>query len=460
MMRNHAKKKWKSSRALVVFSLLFFAVGCGMDASDAAGDIIRPDERSAEIRDAQTRIFEHDIPGARESYREALAREPEDSEARAGVAVTSFLLLPYEPAVSDLLTACLGADRGLNEDREFIYSDDGLLYLLSLGVPFEDSDGNPGIKTLLAEDLPWSSAKLDSSDVFFAGLDRDMNEIFDKLQGVALALKPIEEDLATLVSDEDFDSFFVPGEAFHDSDLSLVLGKTEFALARAALGGTRTLIQFIGAYDHPFTPDEAFGPRWDALTPQDNEFVEGWSYTDYVTNFLSQRLFREVRLVKRLGNARSAARTTIDAARDSIQLGLDGQSYELGWDQANDSVAREIDDLLVAFKNSFDGLEPVPYTTPAVDMDLSSFFEAPGRTLPDQYDWLERKVEVDEIEDFVSWDFKDAAVETFFISGVFTPEFAVDESPEVRFSGDQEAFSDSLFGELQDDVEDAYFSGR
>lgn len=439
---------------MVVFS------GCG-GAADATSEESKETDQAGSLRDGQARFFEHDILGANASYKEALEEDTNSSQARAGVALTSILLLPYDPAVSELLTCCLGADQGLSADRDVIYGEDGILYLLSLGVPFEADGGNPGIKTLLAEDLPWSRQKLDSTDSFFGGLDQDVNEIFDRLQAVALALEPIEEQLAKVGEDESFESFFVPGEAFHDPDLSLVLGKTELAIGRAALGGTRTFIQFFGAYEYSWSLNEAFGPRWEEITVQDEDYVDGWTYSDYVTNFLSERLFREVRNPERLENARSAALATLAAVRDSIRLGLDGQAFELGWDQANEQVGREIDDLLASVENSLTASTPVPYTNPAVSMDLRSFFETPGRTLDAQTPWLQRTIEEDDFGgEFVSWNFTDEAVQSFFISDVFTPEFTVDEAPELQFSGDEGAFSDSLFDGIQSDVEDAYFSGR
>lgn len=431
---------------------LIIGVGCG--ASDALDAPVNSgsDDLVMQLSDAQTNLFEHEIKSASEGYAQILAEHPDNSEALAGMAVTRVLLLPYDEHVTELLTCCLGASSELDANSDILYARDGFFYLLSLGVPLEDEEGFPGIKTLLAPDLPWQRAKLNSMRDFFSGLSADVNALSDALWAISDVLKSIEDDLQKVIENESFKSYFLPGEVFHEKRLSVVLGKSEFAALKATFAGARTAIAFVTAYEYDWSLDDAFGAGSDVM-PGNPRYVQEWTSDDYALDFLSTVMFRSIRHPERLIEAKFAFRDTLNIARVAIDFGLNLGGYEFDWDEVNPQTAREVNDVLEAGNDALDGRLEIPYSTPSTDVDLSGFFD-PGRTLDPSLQWMNRD------DSDSTWSFDDDAVEAFWIDGVFNPTFDADDPFEVTFSGEFDDFVESLVGGLDDSVEDAYFSGR
>lgn len=442
-------------RQIAWLSAVFFILAIGLNAcgaSDETSDLSKRSEGGeAQIVDAQTKLFENDPRAANRAYAEILS-EGENPEARAGSALTQLLLLPYHDDVTELLTCCLGASRGLDADSDILYGPDGLFYLLSLGVPFEDEEGYPGIKTLLAPDLPWARSRLDSFADFFNGLDNDVNRFADALWNVTRAIEPIERDLQAVLDDPDFKSYFMPGEVFHERDLSLIFGKSELAALKAVLSATRGVIGFVTAYDYSWTFDEAFGSGT-RVDSDDPRYVEGWESGDYSLNLLSTSLFRTIRHPERLADAREAMEDSLESLRNAISIGLERGGYEFDWDEANPSTAREFDEVLDATRSALYGGHSIPYSTPSTTFDLSPFFEE-GRTLDTESNWLERDDSDNE------WSLDDEAFDTFWIEGIFEPSFSHEDPPKLTFSGAFDDFVDALVGGLGNSFEDAYLSGR
>jgi hypothetical protein len=286
----------------------------------------------------------------------------------------------------------------------------------------------------------------------------------DSLVAVADSMQPIYDDLDVALQDSSFGAFYLPGTVFFEDELSLDLGKSEVAFLRAGIGLVRSGIYFAAAYDSTWTLDEAFGSRWEtvAADPQDLNFVEGYTYDDYVQQFLSERLARSIRQPGRLGDSRDALRGALANVRAGLEFGIDRvesneADRELSFADSDLDEARDVIDLVQAVEDSLYQPTAIPFTEPDVAMDLSVFFED-GRTLDPELDWLERVVIVDEFGEISSWELTDPATEAFFITGVFTPEFTADNQPtlEIGSATSESTLIDTLVGDLTNTIESTY----
>ena len=459
--------------ALAAASMLAVAaVGCGSD--DAMGGF---DEApgtdpvvDSPIQRAVAAMFDHDLARARALFAEAREGRGERGRAAAGHAVTSLLLLPFSAEVDSLLVDHLGASSGLG-DGSLLYGEQGLLYYLSLGTPWDDADGLVGIQTQLRDEIPWTDAQMESPAAFVAGLDSPVSELTDDLASLGDALGRIEDDLQAALDDPDFRFLFVPGQAFHDDDLSLFLGRAELSIVHALVSASRGAIYFVASYEYDFTLEQAFGERWqqviDDPAAHPDTFVEGWTYDDYVNHFLDGQLFREVRSTIYLSQAGRSFQSAVHHLGAALEYAFDlddnqrvgGREDTLDWSAADPTAAEEIVEVLDAIERSFDGPTVIPRSFPSTTMDLSVFFDG-GRVLPEGTPWLERRAIDPEYEEYQEWYFTDAAYRSFFIDGVFDPGFDPDNPPEIRFTGDTETFGDDIAAGFTRDVEDAYFSTR
>lgn len=445
-------------KSMYLMVMLMALMGCaGQDAASALEDQTGPTRED----EAQARLFSLDLKGARDVYAARLAQNPADPDAAAGKAVLDVLLLPYSSAMTRVLKDSLGASRGLDATRDVIYGDGGYLYLLSRGVPFADGESFPGIATLLEDDLPWSTREMTSLTDFVAELNQPVSTFWDGMEVVADDLSVVVRNLTTSVEAEAFQSYFLPGEIFHDQSLNLVLGKSELSALRTVVSGVRAATYFLGAYDWNWSLADGFGAQWDVVDVADPAFKADWVYEDYVTAFVADRTLRSVRQSQRLGKAGEAFGDTMNSAAQTLRLGASATSDTvLDWTRADEDLIEELAVFLEAVGASAGGRVALPYTLPSTSMDLSSFFAAPGRVLPAEAVWLEQTVVEDEFGVYTSWEMPDATVEAFLVDGVMDPEFSMDAAPEFQFSGDTVEFGQSISGDFTSDVEGAYLSGR
>jgi hypothetical protein len=439
--------------------------GCAADEADAAFGGPSPNLiDDSPLVAAENRLFEHDIVGANERYAAGLESDPDDGQLAVGKAITDILLIPYSPAFGRLLTESLGATRPLSPSDNVLYRTEGVLDLSSRGVAFLDDGNLSGIDTLLEGELPWQRGRLASMETFATGQTSPVNAILDNLVVIADEMQPIYDELDIALRDASFGAFFLPGTVFFEDELSLELGKSEVALLRSGVGFVRAAIYFAAAYEASWTLDEAFGARWTELAsnPESPEFVDGWTYDDYVRRFLSDRLARTLREPGRLADARDAARDGLLNVRAGLEFGVtrvesNETDRELDFADANLADVRDVIDLVQAIEDSLYGPVPIPFTEPDVTMDLSSFFED-GRTLDGEIPWFGRTVVVDEFGEVVTWQTTDAAYEAFFVAGVFTPEFARGDAPTVQIGSlnAKNTLFDTLAGDLTRTVESTY----
>ncbi len=463
-MKYEVQTQW-GNRALglicgVVASLALFFGCAAQDASlDAAGVNNQGNTPvDSYVQEAQNLLFENQILAANQKFKQGLTANSGHGSSAAGAALTDILLLPYDPAVSALLREHLGATTGLDANKDVIYSEGGLLYLMSRGVPFDDGDGFPGIKTLLVSDLPWSSRQLDTVGDFVQGLDSSVSDMMDVLVLVADALDPIQQNLDVAIADPNFTTIFVPGEVFHDTDLSLVIGKTELLALKTALHALHGGIYFLAAYEWDFSIEDLLGDQFADIQPNDPDYVEGWDSDDYALRYLDERLFRTVRNTAHIETAFVSADRGLTAFLTLLRDYESHYAGELEFSSADDLYVQELTELLTALQGSLTRSTPIPFTTPAVSMDLTPFKE--GRVLPPGMNWLERVEIQDEFGSYFEWQVTNASMDTVVIQGVFTPEFTAEDGIEFEMSGNAEGFGTSVAGPLQEDVEDAYFSGR
>ena len=380
-MKYETQTHWRN-RALglfcgVVASLALF-LGCAAqsDELNAAGVNNEPNAPvNVYVQEAQNLLFENQILAANQKFKQGLAANARHGSSAAGAALTDILLLPYDPAVSALLREHLGATTGLDADKDVIYSEGGLLYLMSRGVPFDDGDGFPGIKTLLVSDLPWSSRQLDTVSDFVQGLDSPVTDMMDVLVLVADALDPIQQNLDIAIADPNFTTIFVPGEVFHDTDLSLVVGKNELLALKTALHAVHGAVYFLSAYEWDFSIEDLLGDRFADVQPNDPEYVEGWDSEDYALRYVDERLFRTVRDTTRIETAFGSANRGLTAFLTLLR-GYEGNyAGELELSSADDLYIQELIELLTALQGSLAESTAIPFTTPAVSMDLTPFKE-------------------------------------------------------------------------------------
>ncbi len=450
---------------LIILLAAFVAVSCA--AADEASPNTAPvnvDVGGDPLLTAEDRLFNHDLVAANRIYTERLLVDPDNGSIAVGKAVTDFLLIPYSPEFGAVLTDGLGATRPLNSDRDVLFREEGLLDLLSRGVDFQDDGVLSGIETILEGELPWERGSFESPQTFFANATSTVNVLLDRLVDVADSMEPIYETLDIALKDSSFGAFYMPGTVFFEEELSLELGKSEIAFMRAGVAGLRTGIYFAAAYDADWSLADAFGPRWEAISldPEDPLHQPGFTYDDYVNGFLSDVLAREIRNAQRLSDSREAARDALLNVRAGLEFGIarvetNEPDRELEFGQADLDEARNAIDFIQAIENSLFGPTAVPFTEPDLTMDLSVFFED-GRTLPAETPWFERTVTTDEFGDFVTWETTDEAFETFFVRGVFTPEFTADNTPTVEIGSptSETTLFDALAGELSRTVESTY----
>lgn len=452
---------------VVAAVLLVAAMGCGDAGIDGplpnAGSPEAPDQ----LREAEQNLENHRVDQARDVYAEILEDDPENGQAAAGLGLTELLLLAEFGEVTDLLIDHLGAYRGV-EANSLLYAEEGYLYWSSRGVRWsEDDEQYDGIRTLLADELPWHQPRLESLTAFVEGLDQPFDKALRQLVTVANALTPIDQAFEKALEDPQFVRLYVPGEVFHDSRLGLRLGRSELATLRAAMSAFKGAVYFLAAYENSWTLQEAFGQWRHDVALDDERFVEGYEPIDYTFEYLDGELFRGVNSADRLSASRTALKDAIAHLRDAIRYGVERQSSTtLQWSAVDEQTAQAVDHLLETLSRALDGPTTLPFSEPSTTIDLSGFFEDGGRVLDDDIRWFVRSQEArtdsdGEPEEPISrWSVNQEAIRAFFHEGVFEPIPEEGNTPTVELgsAGSPANVVDLLIDPYRQNVEDVYFA--
>lgn len=416
----------------MIVGVLMGMSGCAAsDASWGFGDS-GPSEDDPVLR-AESRLFEWDIAGANAVYRSALEFSPGDPQLLAGKAITDLLLLPYSDSVGALLRGPLAAERTLSRSENVIYRESGALYLLARGVGFEDGENFPGILTLLEAQLPWNASRFDDENAFFGPMTEPINNLFDALVEVSSDLAVISQDLEAAEASEGFSAYFLPGEVFHDTELNLVMNRTELAGLRAILGGARTVVHFGAAYEWSASLSEIFAAQDEARY-----------------DLISATMFRDVRNAQELVNASEALSETLGALKSAVEYGIQDRTSDIvEWTSIEETFALELVDILEAAQSAVEGQTQIPYTSPSTQMDLSPLW-SPGLTLDAEIHWFSNDPEFD-------WELSDDALKPFLFDRVFDPSFDSENPPSFDFSQESEDFIGLFFGDFESDLRVTYF---
>jgi hypothetical protein len=385
---------------------------------------------------AEQALFNHNVARARDFYEDALSAEPGSGRAAAGLATTRLLLVPGVSQVATLLIEDLGARHGLDAG-DVIYGRDGYLYWRSRGATWEDQGQFEGIRSILANRLPWSRDKLTSLALFADGLIRPVDAMMDNLLAVADALADIEDVYQIALEDPAFTRLYIPGQVFHDDRLAIVLGRSEIASIQAVLDLVRAMVSFVAAYQHDWTLEEALGSWRQTVRTDDERYVEGFRPSDYTATYLDGHLFRVVAHPERLADARILFKHSLDRAHQALSFGLEETSATtFQWQLIEASRIEDLITLVEALTQAIDGQTPIPFTSPASKLDLSSFFGT-GRVLDEGQSWLTR----DEDERLI---LSEQALKAFFIDGVLLPPAAPSELPELDVANPMRLVDDYL----------------
>jgi hypothetical protein len=454
----------------LAISVVVASLGCaseGLFDSDAGLQGRPPAYEDQQILDAEATLRAHSLRSARDQY-DRIVRDGDQGSrgtAAAGRALVNIMLLPEDPAVQRLLVDHLGATRADYDAERLIWADEGILYWLARGTSWDDNGQLQGIRSLVADKLPWATARLDSPDAFLDGLDSTGSEALDALLPITRTLEGIEEDLGRALGDAAFVRFYVPAEVFHDEDMGLVLGRAEVSLLRGAVALVRGGLIFIAAYEHAFQLSHLSEARWAAILadPMHPEHQAALTTADaYLFTYLDSRLLRSFRDASRLAEARRAAQRGLDAIVNALTLGREraAQGSSLQWQSGSAEVSDQLIALIRAASSSMERPTKLPYTTPAATLNLSVFF-GDGRLVPAQTPLF---ASFDEpLDDGMggtitdtSWELSEEAT-TSLTQGLLTPE---DGEITLDLDGGLESYQRAVSGELVGNINDAYLGSR
>ena len=428
--------------------------GCAAYDSQGTMDTGSMDEPPPEIGSL---LYAHDVLGARDAFAQLTQSDGATPTDFAGLAVTEALALPVSAEFNAILIDHLGAVRPLTED--VLYGGDGLLYLVSLGVPWADGGDLKGIETLLADRLPWPRQRLASPQAFVDGLSLPVDLLFDSL--VDLADGPLQRmrnaaQRATAAS-EPF-QFLLPGAVFHDDSLELTVGPSDLAVLDAAGAAVQGAIYFFGAYSNAWTIERAFGDAvWASVVddPTHELHVAGATAADYQIAHLNEHLLRTIDTPARLGHARDAFAGGFGALATALDLSsATGTTSTLQWDALDPDLAADLAEVLRAFAASLDAATPIPFFQPTLTVDLSLIFTE-GRTIPADTDLIVVDTYTDafgtQTETVINEDAVTAATE-----GLFEPPLDSETGSEFILGEDVSTAFDEVTGAYATEVDRAY----
>lgn len=429
------------------------------------------DDLPMPILDGQRALATHDIEGAQAIYNEAIDTFPDPyPELYVGRALTDLLLLPGTEPARELLRTHLMATEELDVSGA-LYAEEGYLYWLARGVPWEDRGTYSGIRALISSRLPWPAARLENVEAFFTGLITSLNEAGDDLVELADLMAPIQEDLEHAINAERYKLFYLPGAVFHVEDLAIYLGSAELRMLSALISGARATIYFATAYDYDFSLDDILGSQ----AGLDRHEDLGGGRMDDALFFLDTQLLRELRQSARLNAAREALHAGLKMLVLSLQEGSDqGYISSLGWREARGEDIDAAIDLFQALGEALYAPTELPGAEPLTRLDLSSIFD-PGRVLPQDIRWFEHELAPDEGGEVESdmdpegeesapspeviWESNAQAWQVFWVDGIFSPPFDLEDPDfelEALDSGALNRLVEALFGQLKKDYSAAY----
>lgn len=452
---------------LALVALASCAELADFDEFDPRGESENSQSIDDPISAAELALINHDIRAAREIYATHLELDPANGALAAGLALTDLLLVAEMPEVTELLVESLGASRGF-QANQFFFAEGGLLYWASRGARWKDDGPYQGIASLLRDELPWTPDLLESWPTFVDPLDQPVDKLVRKLVTFANALKGVDLNLELAVNDPNFVRIFIPGEVFHDSGLTLVLGRSELSAIRAGIGLLRSLIYFVAAYENSWSLQEAFGSWRGTVDFVDQRFIPGYRPRDYSFDLLDRHLFRKISSPERLSASRTSLRHALQTARDSVQFGqVELSSTTMKWDQIEIEEARKLDELLNALVGALDEPQALPNTDPELTLYLAPFF-GEGRELSEEIPWLNRVELVSEDGSREEtgrpqwdWTLNPEAFRAFWQEGVVEP-IPEDGAMPALLPGDRSLadYFDLLLGEYREKFEDVFLITR
>ncbi len=455
---------------LVVATVALGTTGCG-SAIDAGGDATpRGGGPTPKANRALERLAERNVEGARDLYDEIAGSKSYSRYGTAGRAITDTLLLPGSTPMDDWIAEDLGGEATGNggdvfDAQSILYENGGYLYWLSRGTRWTSRSGSTevqGIKSLIAGRLPWSADQIDSTETFVDGLDAPLEASVPDLRKLAERIRQIEEDIDYALSDSDseepFERLLLPGELFHDREMTLMVGRSELALVGATLSAIRGTIRFLIAYRWDWTLERAFKTYPEETIDQREDY---WEKGDLTVEFVNQRFMRSFADERRnsLASARDAFGTSLSFLTRAIDLGLESTTDSvLRWDRVDPEYARDLQEFLDAVRRSLSQRADLPFTEPATSANFNLLFTEGRRLL--ERTWLESYL-ADGPSDSqgLYWRLRSEAIQKVLVDGFFEPSFQVaeDGGPEVTIAGERLGeFTGHLFEDLRGKIERAY----
>lgn len=447
---HRARWRWFGLVLLVMMSLL---AGGGCAAYDEAaaergefGAPLRPDayERGEVMAQAEEGLIRHDLRDARDAYDEAIAQDDPFviGAASAGRGLVGMALLGESKGAKRVLLEGLGATRANYDVQRLVWANNGILYWLHEGARWEDDGFFQGIKSIVADQLPWPVTRLESVGSFVQGLDDEVGDSRDAMLSLASELEQIEADLDRAINDPKFEYFYVPAALFHDGALSFAVGKSELSALRGMSAMARGAITFVMAYESRWSLERAFG----GVNSAEGELD---------AMYLDPLLFRALAQEGLLRDSRRAWQDGFDFLAQAITLGLAQEEFSelsvLRWDRVDRDQVRRVRDLLSALSHALDGPTELPHFSEEVTLDLSTLFA--GRTLSEELPWFVRE------ESTSQWTLSEDAIVAFLGPQLLSPPLVAGESYPAQLEIDGEAFdtmTQALLGQTIDRVSLAF----
>ena len=396
-------------------------------------------------------LIEHRVKDAHTFYKSEYQKTPTDGNAAVGFAVTSVLLLPYDPAVTDLVKR-LGGKGAINAKRDVIYGNNGVISLLAQGTPIDDQGGFSGIRSLLGPDLPWNSEELTDAN-FLNNIDVEFHDIADDFVKISDAFLPIIAALDVGVSDPSFQRFELPGEVFFNDKLTLSMNRADLAFITASFRSIRAAVHFVAAYNHPYKVSD-FGSQWTNIQPEDPLYKQGYESEDYIFEFLDPKLFRSIREPARLAQAGKELQLALKGLRNAMSIAIDSPRFgALAWNQADEETILKVSTFIQALEKSVNESTKLPFIQPSLSLDMSILFKD-GRTLDPQIPWF--VIAPDEFGGgFLVTELNEDAIEPM-LNGLFSPRLEDLENSEFAEAQNFEDLFTQLFGGLNDDFNSSF----
>lgn len=434
---------------MAVCMCVMLCSSCADQAADPRAawyGVDRPDAyESGSLEFAELSLTRHDVKGAYQEYADELAQEDALTEgtAAAGKAITGLFLLPERQSMRNIISQSLDATNSSYSTQRLVWGREGMLDLFHQGSSWEDDGIFVGVKTLLVDEFPWESRRLDNISRFVGPLNEPISGSESYLVSLAQDIYAIEGELQIALQDPRFEYFYLPASVFHDDELSFAVSKSELALLHGALSCVRGALYFLVAYEH----------RW-SLTGLLSKYDErGVAYS-----YLDPLLLRKISDASYLNESRRAFQDGLDLFAQSITLGLaqDESSFSelsvVRWDRVDRDQIRLVRDVLQALSYSLDEPTKMPHFSQEFTLDLSPFFSQDGRVLSEDVAWFDVDPETGELNGLT-----EGAYKAFFVNDLYSPAFEDPQDAEFKLDANTlDEMMTNLFGQTMERVERAY----